>query len=70
MAEVEFATTGGRVREMMHHANVPMEDRYMIFKEAIMTATRLDGLTVVVRSGKKATRSKNYMGKVPGFASR
>ena len=54
----------------MHYANAPLEDRYMVCKEAVMTATRLDGLTVVVRSGKKATRYKNYMGKVPGFASR
>ena len=35
-----------------------------------MTATRLDRLTVVVRSGKTATRYENYLGKVPGFASR
>ena len=35
-----------------------------------MTATRLDGLTVVVRSGKTATRYEHYIGKVPSFASR
>ena len=67
MAEVEFATTGGRVREMMHHANVPMEYRYMVCKEALMTAKRLYGLTIMVRSGKTATRYGHYMGKVPGF---
>ena len=55
---------------MMHYANVPMEDRHMVCKEALMTTTRLDGLTIVVRSGKKATKYDNYIGKVSGFASR
>ena len=55
---------------MMHHSNVPMEDRYMVCKEALMTATRLDGLTVVVRSGKTDTRYEHYMGKVPSFLLR
>ena len=52
---------------MMHYANVPMEEKYMVFKEAIITATRLDGLTVVMRSSKTVTRYEHYMGKVPGF---
>ena len=54
---------------MMHYANVPMEDRYMVFKEAVMTATRQDGMTVLVRSGKTSTRHEHYMGTVPGFSS-
>ena len=53
---------------MMHHSNVSTDDRYMVCKEDLMTATRLDGLTVVVMSGKTATRYEHYMGKVPGFA--
>ena len=69
MAEVGFTTIGGRGLSMIHYANVPMEDRYMVYKESLMTATRLDGLTVVVRSGKTATRYEHYMGEVPGFAS-
>ena len=56
MAELGLATIGGRGREMMHYANVPMEDRYMVCKEALMTETRLYGPIVVVRSGKTATR--------------
>ena len=68
MAEVAFATIGVRGREMMHYANVPMEYRYMVCKEALMTAKRLYGLTIMVRSGKTATRYGHYMGKVPGFA--
>ena len=55
---------------MMHHSNVPTDDRYMVCKEALMTATRLDGLTFVVRSGKTSTRYEHYMGKVSVFASR
>ena len=53
---------------MMHYSNVQMEEKYMVFEEAIITATRLDGLTVVVISSKTATRYDHYMGKVPGFA--
>ena len=52
---------------MMHYANVPMEDRYMVYKESLMTATRLYGMTVMVRSGKTATRCEHYMGTVPSF---
>ena len=33
-----------------------------------MIVTRLDGLTVVLRSGKTATIYEHYMDKVPGFA--
>ena len=69
IAEVGFATIGGRDRAMMHYANVPMEDIYMVYKEALTAETRLDGPTVVVRSGKIATRYENYMGKVTGFRS-
>ena len=54
---------------MMHYANVPMEDRYMVCKESLMKATRLDGMTVLVRSGKTATRYEHYIGTVPGFSS-
>ena len=39
----------------------------MVCKEAIITATRLDGLTVVVISSNTTTRYEHYMGKVPGF---
>ena len=55
---------------IIHYSNVLMEEIYMVCKEALMTATRLDGLTFVVRSGKTSTRYEHYMGKVSVFASR
>ena len=55
MAEVGFATIGGRGRAMMHYANVPMDSRCMVRNEDLMTATRIYGLTVVVTSDKTDT---------------
>ena len=51
------------------YATFPIADIYMVCKEALMIATILDGMTVMVRSGKIATRYENYMGKVTGFRS-
>ena len=70
LAEVGFSTLGGRGRAMMRNANVPLKIRYKVCKEALMTATRLDGLTVVSRGGKLATRYEHWMGAIPKFASK
>ena len=53
---------------MMHRANVPLKIRYYIWREAVATATKLDGLTVVKNSeGVKKTRYEHIFGKNPNF---
>ena len=54
---------------MMHRANVPLADRYKLFKEAFKTATLLDGLVVITIDGKEATRYEHWCGKNPDFTA-
>jgi hypothetical protein len=42
LAELGFAVLANRGRALMIRANVPMTDRYLLFKEAFATATLLD----------------------------
>ena len=51
LVEVGFATLANCRRAMMHHANLPMMDRYRLAHEAFQCATQLDGLTVVEVEG-------------------
>jgi hypothetical protein len=44
LAELAFAVLANHGRALMHHANVPMKERYKLFCEAFKTATLLDGL--------------------------
>jgi hypothetical protein len=64
-----FAVIANRGRAMMHRANVPLADRYKLFKEAFKTATLLDGLVVITIDGKEATRYEHWCGKNPDFTA-
>ena len=68
LAEVGFATLANCRREMMHHANLPMMDRYHLAHEAFQCATQLDGLTVVEVEGVAKTRYEHFVGQNPMFA--
>ena len=55
LAEVGIATLANRVRAMMHHAHVPMEYRYKLFRDCYETAAILDGLMIVEVNGQLAS---------------
>ena len=57
-----------RGRAMMHHANLPMMDRYCLAHEAFQCATHLDRLTVVEVNGVVKTRYEHFIGQNPMFA--
>ena len=63
VTELGFAVIANRGRAMMHRANVPLADRYKLFKEAFKTATLLDGLVMITIDGKEATRYEQWSGK-------
>ena len=68
LAEVGFARLVNRRRAMMHHANLPMMDRYCLAHEAFQCATHLDGLTVVEVDGVMKTRYEHFVRQNPMFA--
>ena len=68
MVEVGCVTMANRGRALMIHANVPLAERYKLFKEAFLTATYLDGLVIVELDGKCAPRVEHWSGKIPKFA--
>ena len=53
---------------MMNAANVPLPKRYILFREALHTATLLDGLRLVTLNGKTATRFEHWGDQIPRFA--
>lgn len=69
LAELGFASLANKGRAMMVDANVPLETRYKLFREAFGTATKLDALVVVEIDGVKATRYKHFFGVNPDYAA-
>ena len=65
LVEVGFAIVANKGRALMHHANIPIELRYKLFREALMTATLLDGLAVITLNEVKAPRFMHYYGHMP-----
>ena len=58
-----------RVRAMMHHANVPAEYRFKLFRDCYETAALLDGLMMVEVEGKLASHFEHFAGKNPKCAN-
>ena len=67
LAELAFSIIANRGRAMMHRANVSIEIRYKVWKEAFATATLLDGLTTITLDGTTATRYVHWNGHNPEF---
>ena len=67
LAEVGFATLANCGGAMMHHANLPMMDRYCLAHEAFQCATHLDGLMVVEVNGVTKTHYEHFIGQNPMF---
>ena len=53
---------------MMHQANIPTGLRYKLWREAVKTATLLDGLVVVEYKGEKKSRYEHIFKETPNFA--
>ena len=68
LAEVGFATLANHRQAMMHHANLPMMDRYRLAHETFQCATHLGGLTVVEVYGVTKTRYEHFIRQNPMFA--
>jgi hypothetical protein len=69
LAELGFASLANKGRAMMAAANIPMQIRYKIYREALKTATVLDGLMVVEIDGMTASRYKHFFGENPKFSN-
>jgi hypothetical protein len=65
MAELGFSTLGNKGRALMVRSNIPMNKRYLLFREAFKTATYLDSLVVTKVGTKKGTRHAHFYGKNP-----
>ena len=60
--EVGFATIMKRGNAMMIAANLPVEKRYVFFREAMQTTTLLDGLVVAIIEGISLKRVEYWGG--------
>ena len=68
--EKGFETEMNRGRTMLIAANIPFCRRYLFASRALLTATKLNGLTVVEWKGVKKTRYEHWGEKVPDFVHR
>ena len=68
LAELGFAVLANKTRTLMTAANIPFDKRFKLWKEAVKTATLLDGLLVVEMNGVFKTRFEHAFGSNPKFA--
>ena len=68
MAELGFAVLSNKGRALLIRANVPWKYCIHLYREALKTATDLDGLVMVTVNGKKATRFEHMFGENPRWA--
>ena len=68
LAELGFAILANRGRAILKAANVPMELRKILWREAFMTATVLDGLTIINIDDIVQSRIEHWGLKLPEFA--
>jgi hypothetical protein len=69
LAELAFATIINKARAMMASANIPVEVRFKLWKEAIQMATDPDGLILRNIEGNTKTRSEHAYGSNPKFGT-
>jgi len=68
LAELGFSTIAKKGRAMMVAANLPVDIKYRLCKQAFRTATMLDNLAVKEVDGKVLTRYEHFHGKYPWYA--
>ena len=66
--EVGFYALVNKAHATMHHANLPMEMQYQLFREIFITVTVWDSLTVIELYGKHVSCYIHFFGETPGFA--
>jgi len=52
----------------MSQANIPQDQRHIVWTEAMQTAMHLDGLIQIKVNGKMATKYEHWAGENPSFA--
>ena len=67
LVETGFASMLNKARAMLAAARVPYDRRYQIAGEAIITATKLDGLVVIKVNGTVKTRYEHFGYQLPRF---
>jgi hypothetical protein len=68
VVEVKLALIKKQGRAMMEQAYVPLNWRYLLYREVFYCATLLDGLIIIEIDGVKKTRFEHWNGKLPQFA--
>jgi hypothetical protein len=61
MAELGFATWVNKGRALMVRSNIPMNKRYLLFREALKTVTYMDCVVVTTVGTNKATRHEHFL---------
>lgn len=69
LVEISIATLANRGRALMIAAHVPETVRYLLYNEAFMTATLLDGLIPIEVRGVTQTKFEHFWGELPAFAN-
>ena len=68
LAELILLALTNRARAMLNRANIPIDDRYNIFKYATLTVTKLNMISVVKVDSVRVIRYLHWSGAVPKFA--
>jgi hypothetical protein len=69
LAEIAFATLSNRGQAMMYRANIPDKVKPKVGRDAFQTATKLDGLILIMLDGETKTRYEHWCGQKPAFAA-
>jgi hypothetical protein len=70
LAELGFHSMGSRGRAVMSApANIPVAERYLVFREAFTYVTHTDGLMIATINGKAQTRSEHFGVPLPNFSA-
>ena len=68
LVELKFPAIAGRARAMLNRAHIPKAERYLLFRHAAVTATKLDWLVVIDIAGVVKMRCEHWCGDIPKFA--
>ena len=68
LAEIAISNMNNHGRALMYRAHVPEHHKRKLFREAWLTAVKLDGLDVVTIDNESRTRYEHLFGSNPAFA--
>ena len=67
LVETVFASTLNKSKAMMVDTNLPYKMRCKLFQEAIMMATKINGLSIVIINKEANTRYEHFGNVIPKF---